>query len=134
MAHLVRGEEVQQLFLGWGALGDDLGQASIEIEVFDISEVRLLRSTLLGTIRINERVRENAEQPGLQVRALFECGVTAVGLEIGLLHEIFCIGPITRHSQRRRIQALGMRHRITSKLRGISHESHTRFLTLRNEG
>lgn len=110
------------------------GEPAIQVKIFDVGEVGLLGSSLLCAIRIDECIRQDAKEPRLEVGALFERCKAAVCLEVGLLHQVFSVCAVARHAQRCRIQALGIGHRVASKLRGISHDLHTRFLMLRNEG
>ena len=72
--HLVVGEALEQLVLGAAAGHRRLEAAEppVQVEVLDVVEVGLVRAPLLGPVGVDEGVREDPEEPGLEVRALLE--------------------------------------------------------------
>ena len=94
LLHLVVGERVERFGLG-GTLGVgrlEPAQPAEDVEVLDVVEVDLVGAALLRPVLIDERVREDAVEPRLEVGALAEPAEAAVGAEVRLLHEILRVG------------------------------------------
>ena len=122
----VVGEPLEQLVLG-AATGHrrlETTEPAVHVEVLDVVEVGLARTALLGSVGVDERVREDAEEPRLEVRALFEAAERAVGLEVGLLHEILGVGRVAGHAQRTRVERRHELHRLLGEPRLVSHGAH----------
>ena len=96
------GEVVEHLLLGAAASGGRLqpAQPAVEVEVFDVVELGLLRPAFAGPVRVDERVGEDPVQPGLEVGAGLEAAEGAVRLEVRLLHQVLGVGRVPRHPQR----------------------------------
>ena len=56
-----------------------------------------------------------------QVGALFEPLVAAVRTQICLLYQVFCVGTVPGHAQRRAVQLWGVLHRLLRELGPICH-------------
>jgi hypothetical protein len=75
------------------------GDPPIHVEVFDIAELGLLGSSGVRSVLVDEGVREDSVEPGLQVRALLETAIGAIGLEEGLLDEVLGVRRVPCHPQ-----------------------------------
>src|ERR1700691_5903405 len=84
-----------------------------ELPVLDFLGARPLRLPLALAIGINERVGQDAEQPGFQVRAVLVLMERTVRLGEGLLHQVLGISWIAGHPHRRRVQLIQVRQDIT---------------------
>jgi len=62
------------------------------MKVLTLVEFGLGRSTLLRAIGVDEGVREDPIEPGPEIGPLLEPAEAAIGLQVGLLHEILGIG------------------------------------------
>ncbi len=123
LLHLRVGEPLEQLVLcaSTGQSGLEAAEPAVHVQILDVVEIALPRTALLGAIRVDERVREDAEEPGLEVRSLFEAIERAIGLEVGLLHEILGVGRVAGHAQRTRVERRHVLHRLLREPRLVSH-------------
>ena len=97
--------------------------AAEEVELLDVVELGLLRAALARPVGVDERVREDAVEPRLEVRARLEAAVAAVGLQVGLLHQVLGVRGVARHPERGGVQRA---HELDGVIRErllISHES-----------
>ena len=99
--HLV-GDAVEHLGLGRAVRRHRLEPAepAVEEEVLAVVEVDLVGPALLRPVRVDEGVREDLVEPGLEVGALLEPAEAAVGAQVRLLHEVLGVGRVARHAQR----------------------------------
>ena len=99
----------------------EAAEPAVEVEVLDLVEVGLVGPALLGPVRVDVGVREDPVEPGLEVRALLEAAEAAVGLEVGLLHEVLGVGRVARHAQGAGVQRAHVLHREVGELRLVGH-------------
>ena len=107
--------------------GLETAHAVEQEEVLALLEVNGVGPTLLGPVGVDIGVGEDAEQPRLEVRAFLEVAVAAVRAEVGLLHEILCVGGVARHTQRSSVQS-GHERRCVVSERGLISDAATLFL------
>ena len=87
----------------------------------ELTQLHLGRTTLCLAIRVDVRVRQDPIQPRLEIRALRVGVIGPIHLEERLLHSTLCIGRVSRHAQRRRIELGRVLHRIPPEVRLIRH-------------
>jgi hypothetical protein len=79
-----------------GALGGGLGG----LPVLGVPGPRALRFPLPRAVGVDKGVREDPEQPGLEVGALLEQVERRVRRTEGVLHQVFGVGPVVGHPHR----------------------------------
>ena len=93
----------------------------IQVKIFDFSEIGLLRSTLFGSVTVDECIGENTKQPCSEVRSFRETFESSISPQVGLLYEISSIGFVARHSQCSGVETFCMLHRFANERRAICH-------------
>ena len=99
----------------------EVADPAIQVQVLDVVEVGLERPALLGAVGVDVLVGHDPKQPGPQVGALFESGVAAIRAEVRLLDQVFGIGGISSHAQRRAVQLRCVLHGLLSEFGPICH-------------
>jgi hypothetical protein len=79
----------------------------------EVAAGRLARFPAPLAVAVDERVRQDAVQPGLEVGAGPELVEGRVRLGRGLLHEVFGVGRVARHAEGSRVQLSEEGHHIT---------------------
>src|SRR5262249_29826612 len=80
--------------------------------VLKVSAGGLARLPAALAVPVDEGVRQNAVQPGLEVGAGTELVESRVGLGRRLLHEVLGVGGVARHAEGGRVQLAEKRHNI----------------------
>ena len=88
------------------------GLRAAELPVLEFVDRALVGLALLLAVAVDERVRQDAVQPGLQVGALLELPERGVRLDEGLLHQVRGIRRVPRHAHRGRVQLVHERQRL----------------------
>ena len=108
---------------GCAAIGRlEPAQPAEDVEVLDVVEVDLVGPALLGAVLVDERVREDAVEPRLQVRALLEPTEAAVRAQVRLLHQVLGVGRVAGHPERGRVQRRHVRRRQFCEGRLVRHD------------
>jgi hypothetical protein len=118
------GEAVEDLVLGAPRRRGRLqaAQAPVQVEAVDLVDVGLVGPALLGPIRVDEGIREDAVQPRLEVGALLESLEPPVRLQVGVLHQVLGVGGIAGHPQRGGVDRRHVLHGQLRELRLVRHE------------
>src|SRR5207244_12382722 len=106
--------------------------AAVERELVHVVELSRLGSPGPLAIRVDEGVRQDAEQPGLEVGPRRELRAKTQGANVGFLHEILRVRLRSRHSEPRAVQRVDVRQRLF--LEGILRHSVTLSERLRRSG
>src|ERR1700691_3735801 len=83
-----------------------------ELPVLDLVRTRTLRLTLALSVRVDERVRQDPEQPGLEIRPLLELMEGRVRLREGLLHQVLGIRRVPCHAEGGGVQLIQERQHV----------------------
>ena len=123
------GQPVERLGLGRAQPGRGVRLGPCELPVLDVLGGALLRLALLLAVGVDERVGEDAVQPGLEVRALGELVEGRERLHEGLLDEVLGVGRVAGHPQRRGVQLVEEGQRVALEpcgplLRGLLDRTH----------
>ena len=86
-----------------------------QLPVLDGFALTLLRFALTLAVQVDIRIREDAVQPCLQVRALGELVVGREGLHIGFLHQVLSVGGVAAHAQGRAVELVYVLHGLCGK-------------------
>ncbi len=84
-----------------------------QLPVLDLLGTRALRFALPLAVAVDEGVREDPEQPGLEVRPLLELMERSVGLRERFLHQVFGVRRMPRHAHGRRVQLVQVRQHVS---------------------
>ena len=95
-----------------GALGIHVLDRPVDGVRLDGLEVGGHRLELPAAVVVDERVAQDGEQPALGIGAGPVLPPGAVGLEHGVLHEIFGLGGIAGEPQRHAVQRIEVRQRL----------------------
>src|SRR5215472_5707307 len=83
-----------------------------KLPVLDLLGARALRLTLTFTVSVNERVRQDPEQPGLEIRSVLILVERPVCLSERFLYQILSVRRMTSHPHGRRVQLIQVRQDI----------------------
>src|SRR6266699_2707644 len=106
-----------------------MGRRPGELPVLNLLGTRPLRLTLPLAVGVDERVRQDPEQPRLEVRAGLELMEGRIRLGEGLLHQVLGVGRIAGHPHTRRIQLIQvwqdvMLEALAALLECLSYRTH----------
>src|SRR6476661_3679314 len=112
LLHVLVEHILEQLLLGVLQLLARRVLADLVLErLLDLGEVAEGRGLLLLAVVVDEGVLHDLEQPRLEVGPFLELVIVAVGLQIGLLHEVLGVLGIAGHPIGRIVESVYERHR-----------------------
>src|SRR5690625_1462126 len=107
----------QRLRLGGQQAGRRVRLGTRHLPVLDVLGSALLRFALLLAVRVDERVGQDAIEPGPEVRPLLVLVERSERLGERLLYQVLGVAGITRHTQRRGVQLVEVGQRVAFETR-----------------